>query len=437
MMQVWDYAVMGVIIISTILYVWSHLLNRKLEIKTLKFWIVFIGLIIITVLNYYMVNNFIRIASITIILMLSCSYLFKENIKIGVVTGLTSQLLFMIAETIFAIIISLLFGFSGDFIENTQFGTILSNAAIAVIVILLSEFGYVKSLHHFFLRITRNIENSHLIVMILIFMVGLNIFSATAYYQLDFKMMLIFNVATMMIYFVIIISSIKNRHDYIEVYGKYNTTLSSLKEYEDILNKYRVSNHENRNQLMTIRNMIKNNEKNIPEYIDTLAENKLQDNEKFMIETAVIPEGGLRGLIYSKMLLMNDKGIQFELNVDKTIRTVELIELGDQTLFDICRIIGVFLDNAIEAVEDLEEKFVDLEMSIEKKKLYISITNNYKDRIDLEHMEEDGFTTKGKGHGHGLTLVKQLIENNPSLKNEKEITRDEFTQRLIIHNSKK
>lgn len=436
MMQVWDYAVMGVIIISTILYVWSHLLNRKLEIKTLKFWMVFISLIIITVLNYYMVNNFIRIASITIILMLSCSYLFKENIKIGVVTGLTSQLLFMIAETIFVILLSIIFNTGGDFIENTQFGTILSNATIAIIVILLSELNYVKDLHHFFLRITRNIENSHLILIILFFMLGLNIFSMIAYYQLDFKMMLIFNIATMVIYFVIIISSIKNRHDYIEVYGKYNTTLSSLKEYEDILNKYRVSNHENRNQLMTIRNMIKNNEKNISEYIDTLAENKLQDNEKFMIETAVIPEGGLRGLIYSKMLLMNDKEIQFELNVDKTIRTVELIELGDQTLFDICRIIGVFLDNAIEAVEDLEEKFVDLEMSIEKKKLYISITNNYKNKIDLEHMEEDGFTTKGKGHGHGLTLVKQLIENNSLLRNEKKITRDEFTQRLIIHSKK-
>ena len=70
-----------------------------------------------------MVNNFIRIASITIILMLSCSYLFKENIKIGVVTGLTSQLLFMIAETIFVILLSIIFNTGGDFIENTQLST--------------------------------------------------------------------------------------------------------------------------------------------------------------------------------------------------------------------------------------------------------------------------------------------------------------------------
>lgn len=257
-----------------------------------------------------------------------------------------------------------------------------------------------------------------------------------AYYQLDFKMMLLFNVATMVIYFIVIMTAFKNKNDYIEISDKYNTTITSLKEYEDILNNYRVSNHENKNQLLTIRNMVKSKEKNIISYIDKIVENELQDNENLMGQSMIIPEGGLRGLVYSKMLLMKSKNIDFDLSVDKSIRTVQLIELGEQTMLDICKIVGVFLDNAIEAVENLDEKFIDFEMSVEGKKLSIFVTNNFEGTIDIEHMEDKGFSTKGGNHGYGLTLVKKLVSGNRLLKNEKHISHDEFTQQLIINISK-
>ncbi|MCI8545594.1 MAG: GHKL domain-containing protein, partial [Bacilli bacterium] len=227
-----------------------------------------------------------------------------------------------------------------------------------------------------------------------------------------------------------------NRNNYLKVFDKYNTTLSNLKEYEDILNQYRVSNHENKNQLLTIRNMVKNKEKNITDYIDKIVENQLKDNEHLMGQTTVIPEGGLRGLVYSKMLLMKEQNIDFDLSVDKAIRTVQLIGLGDNTVLDICKIIGVFLDNAIEAVSSLNEKFIDLEMSIENKKLYISVSNNYEGTIPMEEIENHGYTTKGEGHGYGLSLVKKLVDENPLLKNEKGVSSEEFMQRLIVDVSK-
>lgn len=436
MMEVVEYALMGIIMISTTLYVWNSLLDHKIKLMSLRFCMIFIGLIIVSILNYYIVNNFARIASITVILMLACSYLFRENIKIGVITALTSQLLMMISETIFVIMISLILGTNSDFIETNQFGTVLANASISVIVLLIMQFQFIKNLYIFINNITKNIKNMHLTFLVLIFIIMLNIFSATVYYKLDFKVMLIFNVITMIIYFMVIVNSLKNKHDYIEVYGKYNTTISSLKEYEDILNQYRVSNHENKNQLLTIRNMVKNKEKNITDYIDKIVENQLKDNEHLMGQTTVIPEGGLRGLVYSKMLLMKEQNIDFDLSVDKAIRTVQLIGLGDNTVLDICKIIGVFLDNAIEAVSSLNEKFIDLEMSIENKKLYISVSNNYEGTIPMEEIENHGYTTKGEGHGYGLSLVKKLVDENPLLRNEKGVSSEEFTQRLIVDVSK-
>lgn len=425
----------GVSVIAT-MYVWHQLLDRKPEFKSIRFWLIFIGLTLISALNYYTVNGFIRIVSITVILMLTCSYLFRENIKVGVITTLMSQMITMISETIFVILISIIMNSGSDFIETNQFGTILANATISIIVLLIMQFDYIKRLYLCLNRISKNIKDAHLTLLILIFIIILNIFSATAYYKLDFKVMLVFNVVAMIIYFVVIMNSLKSKHDYIEVYDKYNTTISSLKEYEDILNQYRVSNHENKNELLTIRNMIKNKEKNIPEYIDKIVENKLKDNEYLMGKSMVIPEGGLRGLIYSKMLVMKDRKIDFDLSIDKAIKTVQLIELGDNTVLDICKIMGVLLDNAIEAVSNLEERFIDLEMSIEENKLYISVTNNYEGTIAIEEMGNHGYTTKGKGHGYGLSLVKKLIDKNSLLKNEKEISGDEFTQRLVVNVSK-
>ncbi len=436
MMEVVKYALMGIFMISTTLYVWCSLLKQKIKLRSFRFWGIFIGLIVISVLNYYIVNNFVRIASITVILMLACSYLFKENIKIGVITALTSQLLMMISETVFVILISLILGTNSNFIETNQFGTVLANASISVIVLLIMQFEFIPKLYLFINNITRNIKNIHLTFLVLIFIIMLNIFSATVYYKLDFKAMLVFNVIIMIIYFIVIVNSLKNRHDYIEVYSKYSTTLSSLKEYEDILNQYRISNHENKNQLLTIRNMIKNREKNIPEYIDKIVENKLKDNEQLMGQSSIIPEGGLRGLVYSKMLLMKEQNIDFDLSIDKAIKTVQLINLGDNTVLDICKIVGVFLDNAIEAVSSLEERFIDLEMSIENKKLYISVSNNYEGTILMDEIENQGYTTKGKGHGYGLSLVKKIIDENSLLKNEKGVSSEEFTQRLIVDISK-
>ena len=44
---------------------------------------------------------------------------------------------------------------------------------------------------------------------------------------------------------------------------KYDCTIlvNSCDKYEDILDKYKVSNHENKNQLLTIRNMISDKNK--------------------------------------------------------------------------------------------------------------------------------------------------------------------------------
>ncbi len=429
--------ILGIIIISySHIYSWYCLEKKKINYKDYKFFIVLVLFVILLMFSVSIVDKFIKIACTTIISILLNYYLMRENIKKTILMPVITQIIIMISETFLMICLALL-GADIDNIISNIFGSFAINTSVAIIVILIQLFvSVIPEIYQVTVNKTSKVSSGYFIVFSFIAIVVANVLVMTVYYKIDFKYLLVFNTLITVAYFVIIISLFYNRNNYLKVFDKYNTTLSNLKEYEDILNQYRVSNHENKNQLLTIRNMVKNKEKNITDYIDKIVENQLKDNEHLMGQTTVIPEGGLRGLVYSKMLLMKEQNIDFDLSVDKAIRTVQLIGLGDNTVLDICKIIGVFLDNAIEAVSSLNEKFIDLEMSIENEKLYISVSNNYEGTIPMEEIENHGYTTKGEGHGYGLSLVKKLVDENSLLKNEKGVSSEEFTQRLIVDVSK-
>lgn len=426
------YLFLSFFIIASSIYIWYKLLGIKINYKNYKLYITLVSLMIIALINYFNVNAYIRITLITLALMFFFKFLFNESIQKCIITPIISQMVTMISEMIFAIIIVILLNLNSQDIVNTQFGNILSNFFIALISILIIQIPVITKFYQFLLKVTDKIKKNQLVILSLIIVIIANILTMVLYYKIDFKYLLVFNTFIILFCFIIVIYSFKNKNNYIKIYDKYSTTLNSLKEYEDILDRYRVSNHENKNQLLTIRNMIPKSDKKTISYIDKIIENKLKDNDKVMFEVSIIPAGGLRGLIYSKVLTMKDLKINYELEISNGVKTVDLISLDDSLMLDICQVIGVYLDNAIEEVKKLEEKYINIEMYTGEKELIIEISNNYKGKIDIEKIEEKGYTSKGKSHGYGLTLTKEIIDKNKKLFNEKKISKESFTQVLKI-----
>ena len=99
---------------------------------------------------------------------------------------------------------------------------------------------------------------------------------------------------------------------------------------------------------------------------------------------------------------------------------------------NICTIVGIFLDNALEASDLALKKNVSIILITEKNKLIINISNTYKGVIDASKIDEAGYSTKGKNRGFGLEMVKNIIEESSYLKNERQITGSIFNQKLII-----
>ena len=430
MNNILENAISIIIVTFTNVYIWSKLLGKKPNYCKIKTYIIMILMSICTLVNYFYNNQFIKIFTISMLMSIFFKFMFNEKINRSIIGACLSQVIYMVSEIIFAIFMVSTFKLDAEEIVNIYFGAVLTNGAISLIAILFSNLKFWRTLYKKMIASTDKISRNQLIMAGIVLLLIANVITMTMYYKVSLVWLFCLNTVVIVFFSAALVYTLVTKNKYIKVYDKYNTTLDTLKEYEDILDKYRVSNHENKNQLLMIRNMSKNNK--ITKYIDNLIDNKLKDNEQLMSKTSIIPEGGLRGLIYAKLLYMKENKIMGELNVDKKIKTNELIDLDNSLMLDICKIVGVYIDNAIDEVNKLNKKYVGINIYKEDIDICISVSNNYKGNIDVDSIEQEGYTTKGNGRGYGLSLVKKILSDNKRLQNYRSITEQTFTQILKI-----
>ena len=414
------------------IFIWSRLLNKKINFKSYKYYVVQIIFALLMLVNYILVNDVVRITVLIILMVLLCKFLNDTDYKETTIAVVLSQFIMMISEIIFVLIVTGIFRVNLNNFLQYFVGKIVGNLCISLIAMVMS---FLKITNILFSKINTFFEKYHsktIFLIMTILLLSINFIFLSIYYKYNFVYVFIVNAFISLVYFIICIHMLTTENKYTKINDKYNNTLNSLKEYEDILDVYRVSNHENKNQLLMIRNMIIKGEKDIPEYIDKIIDNKIKDDEKLMFDTNKIPAGGLRAVVYSKLLVMKDEKIDFNLIVDRKVRAVDLIELGESLMLDVCRITGVFLDNAIDEVKNKDNKKIIVELFTDEDKLCIKISNNFSDSINIEKIYDKGYTTKTDGHGYGLSLVKEITDKNKKLTNLTSIEKDMFTQLLKI-----
>ena len=431
MISIIDKIMGGVVLSYVLILIWSKILNKKISYKEYSFYCCLIILTIATTLNYYFVNNFIKIIIISIFMVICCFLLFRITMKESVLTIIIAQIIFMISDGIVAILFTFVFNLN-SYTANLQLSSFLINLVASIISLALFYLLFVRKLYNLILTKTKKLKNFEVAALCLCIIVFGNLFAMSIYNKVNFRFIILINIIFTLFCCLIVLYSLKTKNNYNKVNDKYNTTLNSLKEYESMLDKHRISSHENKNQLLTIRNMLPEDNIELRLYIDKILKNKQKDDDKIMAESVVIPSGGLRGLIYSKLLCMKSLKIKYKLLISKDIKTLNLLKLDDELMLDICKIIGVYLDNAINAVRKLRSKYINIEMYMEDGKMIVSISNNYNGVINIEKIDEVGYSSNGEGHGYGLALAKQIIDNNKKLTNEKKLSKDVFSQILKI-----
>lgn len=220
--------------------------------------------------------------------------------------------------------------------------------------------------------------------------------------------------------------TIKNKIIY-----EYDQLLDYVKTYENLLEERSKSQHEHNNQLATIKNMSKN--KKITGYINDLLDIEEEKVDvSWLDKLKYIPQGGLKGLIYYKIDSMLKKDINIFLDVSSELKSEKIWRNCDNNLKDISKILGVYLDNAIEACLEAKEKYIIITVSLENKQIIFEISNTYSNHVDISKVDQSGYTTKGVGKGYGLSLVKDIIDTNDSLSQKKQLNGIYYVQKLYI-----
>lgn len=421
------------ILCMSLFIAWGNVLKEKINFKNIKVYCLCFICTIITIINYSIATDLFRMINSLMIFIVFSKLLFKKNTKDLILLGIFSLMLMLFAEVIILIIDQAclkLLEVSNKEIVYIYF----SNLLTSVLLIIFSIIPQVSKFYYNLVEITKKISEKQVVFFSFFIAIVYNILALitykTNYHKLDIYYLSLASCTLTVICCIIIYNYLKSQSRYLKINEKYNISLENIKNYENILEKNKINNHENRNQLLAIRNMSKN--KKIAKYIDTLVDNKIKDDERLFIDICRIPEGGLRGLIYSKLLIIKNNDIQFELNIDKKINSNKIRKISDSLLIDLCKIIGVILDNAIEEVIKLDDKYITIEFYYEKGYTNISITNNYKGYIDIDIISNPGYTTKKDGRGYGLTLVKELINRHNQLENKIELFEDNFMQTIKI-----
>lgn len=429
-MEYWaSFAVNCLYVIVSMFFI----LQKKIEINKLSLYIIYIVGLFLLLLTFEFCPTSYRIIINSFIYVLLAYLLFKDGLKKSFLLGILMMILNIIAEIIYACIPLSLINHS-LFTTINPLTVVIQNSIIGIIVLLISYLlGYKKG----YIKIIKNIEKistKQIIIFSLLCVVIFNLFMWLAYFvseDLFNNSALSFVGSAISLFSVLLVFSyLKTNNKYVDISEKYNLSLENIKDYEQIIESNRVNNHEIRNQFLMLRNMSKN--KKITGYIDSILNNNLTDSEELLNEVIRIPSGGLRGLIYTKLLYMHEQQIDYELYIDKKITSRKVNTIASSCMVDICKVVGVFLDNAIEAVNELKEKRITVEIFADRKDIVISITNNFTGYIDIENLENSGYTTKSEGRGYGLKLVSDILAKNNKLENYKELYEDNFTQNLKI-----
>lgn len=431
MLRIIKYVPSGIILVLTaFLYVKISTYEKETK-STIKI----IGASILVTLIYAFVYIYINGALKSLLNFLSIAiyiaYVFDVKISKAIFMSFIHTILLIIAEVICFIMLAYILNINNSYIYNVFAGSILSNIVINLIFLVLSVILRKPLQKLFTYEISSNIK---IAIFSMLSIICIFIFFYIGFSNLETNNTLLISIFGMLVFLTILFSLIKQKIDNNKITEKYDSLIEFMNSYEEKIDELRIQSHENKNQLLNIKSKIinKDKNKNIIEYIDSILNEKVQLDKGKYSKLKYLPSNGFKGMFYYKISKAEELGIKISINISAGIKKSVLHNMNAEDYKQLCRIIGVYLDNAIEASAISNEKLLGIEIYLNNNDVEIIISNSYLGEVDIKNVNEKGYSTKGKSHGYGLSLVKNILENSDIFSSETTTCNGIYTQKLNI-----
>lgn len=356
--------------------------------------------------------------------------IFKKDISNSVYYTIVYELLVFICEIIISVVFVSIFKINISGYEKFQFSLLIFSICNCLMVYLLSKIKVLnKSIQKLNLIISKNQKDWVYIIIIIILLSFLIVFNKN---NLESGINYYINAGMVIFIIASFVYVIYNKFQMQAIEDKYNESMEYVLRYEKIINEQGKKNHEYNNQLMVIKGYI-NKPERLSEYLDeVIGEHKTGQNYTVK-QLGFLPDGGVKGLLYHKLSKMEDNNIKYYLYVDQNLKDKDIESFDLKTYRDLTKLLDVFLDNAIDAALKSEEKEIEVELKDKDDCLLLTISNTYDKNTDINKVGKSGFTTKGVGHGFGLSIVKDIAKTNSEIETFSSKESDKFIQTAMIY----
>ncbi len=257
--------------------------------------------------------------------------------------------------------------------------------------------------------------------------------SITLFYYVDTLPIIItfFSFISFFVYFAISFYSLTRVFKLITATQK----LESAEEYNRSLrilhDNVRAFKHDFDNIVTTIGGYIKTNDmEGLKIYYNELEDDCQRVNNLYLLNPEIINNDGIYNLLTKKYQEADAKDIKFNMTFLLDLSTLHM------KIYEFARILGILLDNAIEASSECDEKIINLEFRNDQSnsRQIILVENTYKDKnIDTDKIYDKGFSSKENHTGLGLWEVRKLVKKNNNVNLHTSKTDKYFSQQLEIY----
>ena len=251
---------------------------------------------------------------------------------------------------------------------------------------------------------------------------------------------IILSLVVLLIYFSISLyslfrtSKLEQTEQLLEEEKMYNKTLNTLHD------NIRGFKHDFNNIVQAIGGYIStNNIDGLKVYYRDLLKDCQINNNLAVLNPELINNPAIYSLLADKYYKAEELNIQINLEV-----FVDLNNLNVKT-YELTRILGILLDNAIEASAKCENKVINIIFRRDKSnKTLIIIQNTYTNKdVNIDRIFEKGFTSKEdtgtndstKSHGLGLWEVRKYLRKHTHLDLFTTKSEEFFTQQFEIYDN--
>lgn len=190
----------------------------------------------------------------------------------------------------------------------------------------------------------------------------------------------------------------------------------------------RAFKHDHKNIVLAIGGFLDTNDiEGLKKYFYENIDNNQYIDDKTFYGLNNIKNNPVKGLIYSKILSAISKNINLNIHIEDSIDNFIIKDV------DICRILGIVIDNAIDASTESNQKILTIVILSDESEISIIISNSFKDKPITYKIFEKGYSTKGENRGLGLSIVRKLNEKKyPNMDISTKIEKKLFYMEIIL-----